>query len=61
MGPSNTGSLAGGSRRGRSGFGVEGEFEGCASRSSLPMSMLTKPAPQGLLITAYVIILPATL
>eukprot|EP00983_Pelagomonas_calceolata_P089989 1157366-Pelagomonas_calceolata.AAC.2 len=32
-----------------------------ASRSSFPMSMLTKPAPQGLLLRAFVIILPATL
>eukprot|EP00983_Pelagomonas_calceolata_P066753 1149201-Pelagomonas_calceolata.AAC.1 len=33
----------------------------CANLSSFPMSMLTKPAPQGLLLGALIIILPATL
>eukprot|EP00983_Pelagomonas_calceolata_P013331 426001-Pelagomonas_calceolata.AAC.1 len=37
-------------------------FEGCAATlSSLPMSVLTKPAPQGLLLRALMIILPPTL
>eukprot|EP00983_Pelagomonas_calceolata_P061172 1146712-Pelagomonas_calceolata.AAC.2 len=41
-------------------------FESCAAPtwlnlSPLPMSMFTKPAPQGLLLRALMIILPATL
>eukprot|EP00983_Pelagomonas_calceolata_P086450 1156760-Pelagomonas_calceolata.AAC.2 len=39
---------------------LQGKRLSCASRSSLPMSVLTKPDHHGLSLRAFVIFLPAT-
>eukprot|EP00983_Pelagomonas_calceolata_P055698 1144258-Pelagomonas_calceolata.AAC.1 len=60
-------STAGGRRRGRSGFVMVGDNDWqnsevcCAIQSSLPLAILIKSAPQGLLQGAFVVILPAAL
>eukprot|EP00983_Pelagomonas_calceolata_P046242 1140070-Pelagomonas_calceolata.AAC.5 len=40
---------------------VQGFGDCAANLSSLPMSVLNKPAPQGLILRALIVILPATL